>query len=504
MPSRPPAFTILLLPAVGFLLFGLLVTFAVVMNQTYLESLSFHTKDFPYYLQFGLKWLDSHYTPRMSINPNGISFLGFYGPETTTSIHQAIHFEPIKYLDALVYWLSREASVLFIWRAILAFLPLLYLPWILKNQYKGEWGWWLTVFLTLATLPPTLANAVYDLRPFQLIAPLLCCGILAIGLHRPRWEQLLWLNALFLVREEALLLGAGLVGYTWWQERYNLHLPKSAKGMAFCWGVWVGVVALYYGWAGFPNRYLIPLVERTSPPSVNLLALIPVAGAIILLLFIIFRWRKKGVPPTLLIPTLLLFPIGWQLWTSFRDDDTNDIIGGLLFNPQLYLFYLLFVSILIIMGVESGKRLQRYFTVLFAGIVIASLLVTFSHEESPYREWREAQEDIADTESVRNLSFQTNPYQTTILTDESAFQAFYGYENVMVYDYLPWYIAQDEARFYPANAPTLHFICTSTVAYIVIEESSEEAVRQDCMVPSGRDWVETLRNDEFVIYQATP
>jgi hypothetical protein len=503
MPSRPFRFTSLLLPGAGILLFGLMVTLAVLMNQTNLESLSFHTKDFPYYLQFGLKWLDPHYTPRMSINPNGINFLGFYGPEATTSIHQAIHFEPIKYVDALVLGLSRRVSLLFGWRALLTFLPLLYLSLIIPTRPRAERGWWLVVFVILVTLPPTLANVAYDLRPFQIIAPFLCCGIFAIGLRRPRWEHLLWLNALFLIREEALLVGAGLVAYAWWQERDDAEIPKGAKGMALCWVLWASVIFLYYGWSGFPNRYLIPVAENTSFYPVNLIALIPVAMAVVLLLFVLLQ-QRKGLLAPLLVPTLLLFPVAWQLWTSFKDDETHDILNALLFSPQPYLFYLIFVSILIVMGVEFGQPLRRWLMVVLAGIAIASLVVTLSHEESPFREWQEAQEDIVDTSAVRALRSQTNPYETTILTDESTYQAFYDYENVLLYDYLPWYLAQGEARFYPQNAATLHAVCASNVAYIVVEESSEEAIRRDCIVPSGRAWAEIVRNDEFVIYHSTP
>ena len=93
-------------------LFLTAVVVAAVFNYFKLRSLGFHTRDFAFYLEFAAKLLDPALSNRYSLNPVGYNFLGcpgvdFPGTEGTGNFHQAIHFEPMKYIYAVVYRLSR-------------------------------------------------------------------------------------------------------------------------------------------------------------------------------------------------------------------------------------------------------------------------------------------------------------------------------------------------------------------------------------------------------------
>lgn len=99
---------------------------AILFNQLALQAMEFHSRDYTYYLQFAAKLLHDRLTPHHSLNPEGFNFLGFHGIDGEAGLHQAIHIEPIKYLDALVYALSRTPTALIVRRSLLFFAPALY------------------------------------------------------------------------------------------------------------------------------------------------------------------------------------------------------------------------------------------------------------------------------------------------------------------------------------------------------------------------------------------
>ena len=61
---------------------------------------------------------------------------------------------------------------------------------------------------------------------------------------------------------------------------------------------------------------------------------------------------------------------------------------------------------------------------------------------------------------------------TTVLTDQTTFQAFYDHENVVVYERLPWHLIAGEERRWPRNQARLSTLLRDQIEWIVIKRSS--------------------------------
>ena len=111
--------------------FIILYLLAVVASSFYAElkykSLNFHTRDYAYYVQFSSKLLDSKMAKSYSLNPEGYNWLRYYGTEGVDNFHRSLHFEPIKYVYAVLYYFAPTPRVLFWLASLIYFLPVVYL-----------------------------------------------------------------------------------------------------------------------------------------------------------------------------------------------------------------------------------------------------------------------------------------------------------------------------------------------------------------------------------------
>ncbi len=489
------------------LLFGVMTIGAVWLNQTYLESLSFHTKDFPYYLQFGLKWLDPRYTPRMSINPNGINFLGYYGPEATTTIHQAIHFEPFKYIDGMVLMLFRAPIALFVLRSALFFAPILYLAWGWYHNHRTHAGIVMAFILAFCALPAMPFAVTHDLRPFQLLAPFLLLGVIAITLRRPSWEILLWFNALFFVREEALLFGAGLILYALaCQIADPLTSKLPVKGMVLSGLFWGALTAIYFWFMGFPTKGLGATRVIVEGEPFNPLSLVPlglVGGWFLGLLAWGWISKQKPVVPLAAL-TILLLPMAWQFYGTYNTTPSNSLIHDALFSPRFYLMGALVLFSGVAVGVNFGsKRLHRLIATILGGFALAGVGITATSAESGWAAYQEAMSRRDEVEVVWNVQQGTTPFETNVLTDKWTYQAFYNYESVMMYESLPYYYdPRPIEREYPSNLPVLVRALNETVDVIVITKESRADIESALATGTVAHQVVLVeQNERFMVYQ---
>lgn len=143
----------------------------ILFNQLTLQAMEFHTRDYTYYLQFAAKLLHDRLTPHYSLNPEGPNFLGFHGIDGEAGLHQAVHIEPIKSLDALVYAIFRTSTALIVWRSLLFFAPILYFLRVFPTPTPSDRRFAALFVLLYCLYPATPMAAVYDLRPFGLLAP---------------------------------------------------------------------------------------------------------------------------------------------------------------------------------------------------------------------------------------------------------------------------------------------------------------------------------------------
>jgi len=501
-----PTFSNTVILAVYVLLFGVMTIGAVWLNQTYLESLNFHTKDFAYYLQFGLKWLDSRYTPQMSINPNGINFLGFYGPEATTTIHQAIHFEPFKYIDGIFLILFRAPLALFVLRSALFFAPILYLGWGWYHAHRRNSGIVFTFLLALCALPSMPFAVTHDLRPFQLLAPFLLLSLIAITVRRPSWEILLWFNALFLVREEALVFGAGLIVYALASEiATSMPSKLPIKGMVLSGIFWGVMTAIYFWFMGYPSKGLGATRVIVEGEPFNPLSLVPLGLLGGLFLGVLgwgwLRKQKSVLPLAALI--ILVLPMAWQFYGTYNTTTTDILIPDALFSPRLYLMGALFLFLGFLAGAHAQARwVPRLVTTLLGVIAVVGITITTFHPESGWAASQEALRRQDEVEVVWKVQSLTNPLETSVLTDKWGYQAFYNYESVMMYESLPYYVHPHPMQEYPENLPALVRALDDVVDVIVITKESRTDI-ESALSTSGMASRVLLveQNDRFIVYQ---
>src|SRR5512147_669453 len=79
------------------------VAASVALNELKRESLQFHTRDFPYFIEQAARLADPRLSNRFALNIDGNNFLGLQGPEGVKGVYQAIHAEYFRYTYTLLY-----------------------------------------------------------------------------------------------------------------------------------------------------------------------------------------------------------------------------------------------------------------------------------------------------------------------------------------------------------------------------------------------------------------
>ncbi len=452
---------------------------AILFNQLTLQAMEFHTRDYTYYLQFAAKLLHDRLTPHHSLNPEGFNFLGFHGIDGEAGLHQAIHIEPIKYLDALVYAIFHTPTALVVWRSLLFFTPILYFLRVFPMPTPSDRRFAALFVLLYCLYPATPMAAVYDLRPFGLLAPAFLAATIAITLRRPTGEALLAFNAMFLAREEALVLGPLLILYRMASNRQRQEpLCAGVVALAVSWGAWTAIAAAYWSWAGYERTAvnILPDLTTVSRAWVVLSALL--AGWALLLIFLMVRdlLRRPVNLPTLAFLILLL-----PLWREFlwhkRDQDLQGMATALLYDPR---WMLLVCGLLLVALVRWQTGLSpRGRTVLLGGLTALLPLMVglhFADEDAPYWEARTHLAKVPQTALIFAFRQQLDPTQTHILCDYTTHQAFYDFEYLYVYERLPAYLIPNQERLYPANIETLTRLLREEIEYIIISRQERAAI----------------------------
>ena len=293
------------------------------------HALEFDAVDYSFYLVSAERIGHPSELQQLSINPHGYDIFRFYGTEGTRSLHQSIHFEPVKYLYALLLRLIDAPATLFAFVAFVCVLPLLYLVLAVSGQtlQRGAGRRFVLCLALLYALNPLLyLSAADDLRPFVFLPPLFLATFIAIRCKRPLWEQVFCLCLLLLVREEALFLGVILLGVA-----STLHARmRDTLALATPWLLWVCATTAFYWWDGYPNNVFGAIRHHLSLATVAVLGCVAIVLGVwylsrkvvltgflrrVLLLSILFagvglQFLRFHLPPQY----LLLHPFAWLLW----------------------------------------------------------------------------------------------------------------------------------------------------------------------------------------------
>jgi hypothetical protein len=501
-PSRSRAPVVLLAATAS--LYVMMVLLSVEFALARQAALDFHERDFPYYAQFDVRAFDARYDASYSLSPNGHDLFGFVGTEGVRSLHQAIHFEPVKYVMALLFRLTGRIEVVFGFVAAVFFAPMLLFATRLPKRDRLDVAFAALAILAYALYPSALEAATFDLRPFSLLMPLFAMSVLSVLRRRPARETLFFFNALFLVREEALIFGVVvlLVGLALDQTLVRSRAAPSARpplgAMIGCFVAWTAVEIAYFAWCGYGN-----VQPFTVPLAITGFAL-SAAGGVVLVARRLRSDPRSAARLVVLPPLTLLLvfaPLGVQ---QIFDRDLVNHPNLFLFAPMYSLHAGCVLLALVATWTVARSARARTGAVALAGTLVAVSLGALASpwHRAPLPRFAACETRSADAALVFDVREETTPLTTSILTDQATFQAFYDYENVFVYERLPWGLVAGEDRRWPRNQVRLTALVAAEIEWIVITRGSHDDLAR---VLEGTHLGEraalVAQNDRYEVYR---
>ena len=446
-------------------------------------ALAFDEVDYAFYAQFAAKLLDPQLTNRYSAQPDGYNFFGLTGVDGQYSLNQSIHFELIKYVYAILYRLIPSPIFLTFFIAAIYFSPILYLAFIHPAQNTTDRFFILGFTLLYIGFPSVVHLINFDLRPRILQIPVLVLSTFSIHYRRPFLEKLFFFGSFFLIREEILIFSPTLILYDY------LRSPSSKKNILSLTSfilVWLSFGVLnfqYFKWTAYQTGQFATPLHQVSTTS--LLPGTLIGGVICLLILLLIAWVQEYKPASLpellqiLGYTTIFLPLSVQLFTeanrwSFPENAAYESsLDYALFSPKMTLYFVAVLLFFVIAreSLKVPKQLKAVNYLLF-GIGIPLLAINLSNLPSTLANFKQRA-------TAAEIVFQTradfDPYHTRVLTDYNTYQAFFNYENVYLYQRLPWSIAGEE-RYYPDNIQYLQQILRDEIDYIIINASSKQDI----------------------------
>jgi hypothetical protein len=388
--------------------------------------------------------------------------------------------------------------------AIVVFSPLLYLAKIYPIDEKIDGYFLLAVSAMLVVYPTAIPSVNFDFRPYLLLAPFFALTAISIFLKRRIWESLLFFILLLSSREEALLLGAALVLSSAVMSNSSHRERSRFISLFTVWLIWAAASFIYFDWANYELRQ--PLFSANWKIFFFLF--------LIACLSLFFHlWKKDvvlGVKRQTLAPfayATVFVPLAFGLLLKhkgyFDDSFINSldaIAKSLILSPRYYLHVAAFsIFLLIFWCYIRNKAVRGVVLVAVLAVCVGSLATQVALLSEKYvRTFSSSSSEIVH--DVRQI---TDKYKTVVLTDYSAHQAFFDYQNVFIYQRLPWYKVQGRERFYPSpeTTSTLLELIRKSVEYVVISKTSVEDIEK-LFLESGIEWPSVLaENDRFIVYR---
>lgn len=490
-------------------LYFLGVCWGVMTNLQRVKALKYQSIDFGMYMQFSAQLADPRLSRGLAANPLGYNIFGLEEVEAKNSLHQAIHFEPIKYAYVPLYAACDQPLGIFLFLGLLYYTPLLYFYRVHPRQSSQD-RWLVLLFSLLYVFSAASINSLgFDVRPRILLMPFFMLTTLAVHYQRPLWQQLLGFGLLYLVREEALLLAPVLIAYGFARCQ---NTRQRWRHMIWLSGMWLGYAAtlyLYYRWTGYTNydefSYLDFFVKVPwfIWPALSLIAVYGV--------YIASVWLKKRALFEDWLVAYGLFGMG-VLVTSARfvqaflgrrlsnpGKNGGELLLVSLRNPDSVLLLMMLVLLVLLLWQYLVKEKQRQ--LIMAVLVIMTMAssadglgVLVNHINT----WRER---IPPAEIIFELRQAMDNSTDGVLTDYDTFQVFYDNDTVYVYQRLPWHMyGSEKQRYYPQNIAKLTQIIEDEIDYIAVSAASQqqiESVLQTVPIQCSI-WME---NDSYLIYR---
>lgn len=493
---------------VTYLLMVALTVILLVMKR---DGLQFHQRDYNYFVEQAARLSDPLMTKRFAMNIEGFNFLGLQGIEGTRSLIQAIHTEYFRYTYTVLYSIFRSTLPLYIFYSMVFFLPVLYIAFIPRPQNRFTRQQIVLFILLFLLFPATMPAATADLRPRMLFFAAWILAALAVLYQRPFLEKLLMFGFLLSVREEGILLGAVVVALNFLMMQGKPNRWKESLVFLVLDGIALALFLAFMAWGGY-NRVdegvsLMAFLSNLLASPTGLLLIV----AVLIVIGVGFTfWKQKKHFPMFLI--LLVYSgailmTGAQLlreavqWYGAQSEAGPvgiwDLYVHIFTNPfsALFFYTLLPLLIFLIDRIHPKSWPATRIALLVLCLVFAGTsLVTFLPQVT---EWNRA---LPSADIVWEFVESHDRYQTNVLLDYSTYQAFYHYDNVLVYNRLPVWLVWPvlENRYYPQNTNLLVREIQQRMEYAVVSRESLEAINRLAGL-AGASAEVVAENDRYVI-----
>ena len=491
---------------VVYLLMVIISVMCLVMKR---DALQFHTRDYNYFIEQAARLTDPQMTKRFSMNIEGYNMLGLQGIEGSRSLIQAIHTEYFRYAYVLLYGIFHSTLPIYIFYSLIFFLPLLYVVLIARPQKPNDSKQAIFFILLFVLFPATLTTVTADLRPRMLFIAAWCMVVLSVYYDRPFLEKLVLFGFLIGIREEGIVLGGIVLVLNFLQMQGKTNRWKQTLVFLFLDILVFGLFLAFMAWGQY-NRVDVIFDPRNIFSGLLSERLGIVLGGAALLVFSLgftwWKWRQHFLHILMLlvygsailitgIPALkdnaqwyatqsAIAPV--SLWDSF--------VRAITASQTSLVFYI--VILLLVLLLDSMQRRAR--VILSSGLLVLCVIsaaLTLATIPPQVAKWSQ---EMPSARLVWQFVDTHDRYHTNVLLDYSTYQAFYNYENILVYNRLPLWLVLPEDRFYPQNKEILVKQIQQRMEYAVISKESLETVREltrSADVPV----TEIASNDQYVI-----
>jgi hypothetical protein len=301
---------------------------------------------------------------------------------------------------------------------------------------------------------------------------------------------------MFLAREEALLLAVPLILLELTIDDEPDLRKQSVLALSISWLAWVSLTLGFFKWTGYHNSLL---EQRWS-----LWQILVLCGMALLVLGVLSL--RKFRPHTFSRRQLqiaayssVFIPLGFQFLTSEVPDSFSRTLSWLMqtfCTPRYSLYFVAVLGLLLCWREGRARARSKWQLGLAASLLLTFLSVGMFALAGIVRTGIYYRRQISPAREVFALRDSTDKYQTCILVDYQTHQAFADYQNVFVYNRLPWEMAPGEGRYYPANSQIVQTLINDRIEYIVVSKESAEDVNG--FLINSQKTIPLFQNDKFM------
>ncbi len=421
-------------------------------------ALGFHTRDYSFYTEFIVRFNKPSAEQYFSINPGGYNFLGGSAVDGCSGFYQWIHFEPLRFIHALIFKITHSVQAIFLFNTLLICSPVLSIPYWLKQNSAGlgeKLGW----ILFFIAFPSMLMLAGYDNRPSMFLGIGYFWILFFFLATKNKTLQYVSFLFLFLVREEALILNGVVCFYLFLQlTKKQIRVTQFLQYLIPLVFYAVVLVVYYRYWGTDLFRH------KSIHYSFHILAIL----FLVCCASMYVAYIKNKLQRILFLPIVFFL---FQLISMHQAKMFPDV-GYFYFNDPRNSFWF---TTLFALFLYIRSNVSKSISSLGAVITILFLVFPLFYKHHLLSTIRQFQSKQVETDFIFDAKKQIAPGDV-ILTDYTTHQAFIGMKNLYCFDRFPCTIDKTALRFFPDNLIHFHRVIDHGT-WVVVTHSSFERLK---------------------------